>query len=107
MHRSLLTRHWLLTIRNLTRRASALTLGYDCYYSEADDNQTSACATIRHAPDILRIDTAFFRRRKDHKVCDQIAAVCHDRSDISLRGRCRTRRIPSPGLGVATNLSFH
>jgi hypothetical protein len=106
-HRLLPTRHWLLTIRNLTRRASALTLGYDCYYSEADDNQTSACPTIGNAPDIPRIGTALFRRRKDHKVCDQITAVCHDCSDISLCGRWRTRQIPSPGCGVATNLSFH
>src|SRR4029453_17834075 len=105
-HRSLPTRHWLLTIRNLTRRASGLTLGYDCY-SEADDNQTSACATIRNAPYILRIGTAFFRRQKDDKVCDQITAVCHNCSDISLCGCWRTRQISSPGSGVATNLSFH
>jgi hypothetical protein len=95
-HRSLLTRHWLLTIRNLTRRAFALTLNYDCYYSEADNNQTEACATIRHAPEISRIGTALFRRRKDHKVCDQITAVCHN---YSLCGRRRARRILSPGAG--------
>jgi len=28
-----------------------LTLSYDCNYSEANNNQTDACATIEHAPD--------------------------------------------------------
>src|SRR5215468_8800035 len=74
-----------------------LTLSYDCNYSEANHNQTEACATIGNAPDIPRIGTAFFRRRKDHKVCDQITAVCHNCSNISLCGRWRTRRIASPG----------
>ena len=37
-----------------------LTLSHDCNYSEANDNQTKACATIRNAPDIPRIGTAFF-----------------------------------------------
>jgi hypothetical protein len=55
-----------------------LTLSYDCNYSEANNNQTEACATIGNAPDIPRIGTAFFRRRKDNKVCDQITAVCHN-----------------------------
>jgi hypothetical protein len=52
-----------------------LTLSYDCNYSEANNNQTEACATIGNAPDIPRIGTALFRRRKDHKVYDQITAV--------------------------------
>src|SRR4030095_833022 len=82
-----------------------LTLSYDCNYSEANNNQTEACATIGNAPDIPRIGTAFFRRRKDHEVCDQITAVCHNCSDISLCGRWRTRRIPSPVAGLATNLA--
>jgi len=44
-----------------------LTLSYDCNYSEANNNQTEACATIGNAPDIPRIGTAFFRRRRDIK----------------------------------------
>jgi len=84
-----------------------LTLSYDCNYSEANNNQTEACATIRNAQDIPRIGTAFFRRRKDHKVCDQITAVCHNCSDISLCGCLRTRRIPSAGPGLEATGFIH
>ena len=44
-----------------------LTLSYDCNYSEANNNQTEACATIGNAPDIPRIGTAFFAGERTMK----------------------------------------
>jgi len=76
---------------------------YDCDYSKTNDNQTKACSTIRHAPEISRVGTLLAHYGKEHGVSGRSALVWDNRGYISMTDLCgcwRTRRISSAVAGL-------